>query len=74
MIAARICPPSKARQALNKWSVGRRVAHARSLASVGSETPDLFDVIVLGGGPAGLALAAALRMLLFTWVPREERC
>lgn len=29
-------------------------------------TPDIYDVVCVGGGPAGLALVAALRMLFST--------
>lgn len=28
-------------------------------------TPDIYDVVCVGGGPAGLALVAALRMSIF---------
>ena len=27
-----------------------------------TQLPEIYDVVILGGGPAGLALAAALRM------------
>ena len=33
----------------------------RSYASTPSSTPDVYDVVCVGGGPAGLSLLAALR-------------
>ena len=39
----------------------------RSYASHSSTSkPDIYDVVCVGGGPAGLSLLAALRMLIGT--------
>ncbi|TVY28100.1 Ubiquinone biosynthesis monooxygenase COQ6, mitochondrial [Lachnellula hyalina] len=39
----------------------RRKPQRRSYASTSSRTPEIFDVVCVGGGPAGLSLLAALR-------------
>lgn len=42
---------------------GSQYRGRRALSSL-AETPDIYDVVCVGGGPAGLALAAALRASL----------
>ncbi|KAI1372696.1 ubiquinone biosynthesis hydrox [Hypoxylon crocopeplum] len=44
-------------------SCSRRILprRSRSYASVGSQQPDIYDVVCVGGGPAGLSLLTALR-------------
>lgn len=44
----------RCRQALNA------AAKRRRFASAASATPEIYDVVTVGGGPAGLALLAAL--------------
>lgn len=44
----------RCRQALNL------AAKRRRFASTASTSPEIYDVVTVGGGPAGLALLAAL--------------
>lgn len=54
LILSRTCSASLKRRVLN-------VVHKRGLTTNGAVTED-YDVIIVGGGPAGLAFANALSM------------
>jgi ubiquinone biosynthesis monooxygenase Coq6 len=41
----------------------------RSYATAAAAKPDIYDVVCVGGGPAGLSLLAALRMLPLQYSP-----
>jgi ubiquinone biosynthesis monooxygenase Coq6 len=42
----------------------------RRFTSNSDQIPDIYDVVCVGGGPAGLALLAALRMPLSLLIAR----
>lgn len=57
-------PPSCARNVPRLTSLLRQSALRRQYANVTPATPELYDVVCVGGGPAGLSLLSGLRMRL----------
>lgn len=50
--------PAILRIAYPRWASLR----IRSFATSHAGAPDIYDVVIVGGGPAGLSLASSLRM------------
>lgn len=54
---------SRSLSRLRLTQAGPLSSFCRSYASASTTTPELFDVVCVGGGPAGLSLVNALRRL-----------
>jgi ubiquinone biosynthesis monooxygenase Coq6 len=58
LLRSYICPSCQS-------NITKGTRRAFSGTPIARTTPDIYDVVCVGGGPAGLALVAALRMSIF---------
>lgn len=59
LLRSYICPSCRS-------NITKGARRAFSGTAIARTTPDIYDVVCVGGGPAGLALVAALRMSLLS--------